>query len=84
VSGSSEVDRSGGSRWLNDGKHGGAVVVKGWRRKKGCSTRGGPFIADGGGFGFFFNLSKIGSNLKIKMGALFYSKNSQCLHVTSL
>jgi hypothetical protein len=32
----------------------------------------------------FFNLSKIDSILKIKMGALSFSKNSQFLHVASL
>jgi hypothetical protein len=59
VSASSEGDQGSGSRWLNDGKHGGAVAVKGWRRKKGCSMRGGPFIAGGGGFGFFLIYPKL-------------------------
>jgi hypothetical protein len=36
------------------------------------------------GFRFFFNLSKTGSTLKIKMGALCCSKNSQFLHVANL
>jgi hypothetical protein len=40
VSGSSEGDRGGGSRWLNDGKYGGAAAAKGRRRKKGCSMGG--------------------------------------------
>jgi hypothetical protein len=43
VSRSSEGDRGGGSWWLNDGKHDGAVAVKGRRRKKGCSWGGCSF-----------------------------------------
>jgi hypothetical protein len=50
VSGSSEGDQGGGSRWLNDGKHGGAVATKGRRRKKGRSMGVAPFIAGGGGW----------------------------------
>jgi hypothetical protein len=43
-------DRGSGSQWLNDGKHGGIVVVKGAEEEKGSLHRGGaPFIANGGG-----------------------------------
>jgi hypothetical protein len=41
---SSEGDRGSGSWWLNDGKHGGTMAVKGQRRKKGCSTGGGGVL----------------------------------------
>jgi hypothetical protein len=44
VSRSSEGDQAGGSWWLNDGKHGGTVAAKGWRREKGLSTRGGLLL----------------------------------------
>jgi hypothetical protein len=33
LTGCSERGRSGGPRWLNDGKYGGAVASKWWRRK---------------------------------------------------
>jgi hypothetical protein len=51
LTGCSERGRSGGPRWLNDGKHSGAAASKRWRREKGRSIRGGaPFIAGGGGW----------------------------------
>jgi hypothetical protein len=90
LSGSSEGDQGGRSWWLNDGKHGGAVAAKGWRRKKGC-PRGCSFYSrcrrlTGGTqrFQISFNLSKTASTLKIKMGVLYCSKNSQFLHLASL
>jgi hypothetical protein len=59
---------SGGIRGQNAGGTGGTVVWTG-------RLMDGPQW-----FQIFFNLSKIGSNLKIKMGALYCSKNSQFLH----
>jgi hypothetical protein len=50
VSGSLEGDQGGGSHWINNGKHGGAVAMKGRRRKKGRSTEGAPFITSGDGW----------------------------------
>jgi hypothetical protein len=51
VSASSEGDQGSGSRWLNDGKHGGAVAAKGSKEEKG-SLHGGDvyFVAGGGGW----------------------------------
>jgi hypothetical protein len=39
--GGSKRGRSGGPRWLNDGKHNSAVAVRQWRRKKGVAPWGG-------------------------------------------
>jgi hypothetical protein len=48
LTGCSERGRTSGLQCLNDGKHGGVVALKRWRRKKGVAPRGGgaPFIAD--------------------------------------
>jgi hypothetical protein len=62
----------------NGGGHGpNAVGTSGAVVRTGRLT-GGPQR-----FWIFSNLSKTGSTLKIKMGALSYSKNSQFLHAAS-
>jgi hypothetical protein len=52
VSGSSEGDREGGSRCLDNGKHGSAMTTKAAEEEKGSLHGGGgaPFVASGGGW----------------------------------
>jgi hypothetical protein len=45
VSGSPEGNQVGGSRWLNDGKYSGAVVVKGAEEEKGSLHGGCSFYS---------------------------------------
>jgi hypothetical protein len=45
VSGGSKRDRSSGLQWLNDGKHGGAVAVKGVEEEEGSLHGGCSFYS---------------------------------------
>jgi hypothetical protein len=70
---------SGGAEAVGTAKQWWLRSKRGQHGRRHCSDRvadgWAPTVSD-----FFFNLSKTGSNLKIKMGALYYSKNSQFLH----